>query len=257
VPSGERVITRIHHVAVVVRDLDEGLGFWRDTLELPLLRSADLPEHGVRAALLACGAGEIEVLSPLSAESGVGRFLESRGEGLHHVCFESDDVVREVRRFIGTGVDMIDGKPRAGLAGKVAFVHPRACGKLLVELATPSSQVELPAAPLAIAAVHGKVEDVREGAQRFQDLFGMSRGFAVEDGSLVQLSLAGLTLQLTPLGGGFPKPAFTTLRLRTKDVAALAHRLGERGVPHQQSPVGLVVTPGPGRGAPLIVEPGR
>jgi methylmalonyl-CoA/ethylmalonyl-CoA epimerase len=251
------MITRIHHVAIVVRDLDEGLGFWRDTLELPLLRSADLPEHGVRAALLACGTGELEVLTPINTDSGVARFLESRGEGLHHLCFESDDVVREVRRFIGTGVDMIDGKPRAGLAGNVAFVHPRACGKLLMELVTPSGRGALPESPLALTAVHGKVEDVRESAQRLQDLFAMSRRFAAEDASFVQLNLAELTLQLTPLGGGFSKPAFTALRLRAPDLPALARRLGERGVPYQESVVGLVVAPGPGQGAPLIVEPGR
>jgi methylmalonyl-CoA/ethylmalonyl-CoA epimerase len=251
------MITRIHHVAIVVRDLDEGLGFWRDTLELPLLRSADLPEHGVRAALLACGTGELEVLAPINTDSGVARFLESRGEGLHHLCFESDDVVREVRRFIGTGVDMIDGKPRAGLAGKVAFVHPRACGKLLMELVTPSGRGALPESPLALSAVHGKVEDVRESAQRLQDLFAMSRRFAAEDASFVQLRLEELTLQLTPLGGGFSKPGFTALRLRARDLPALARRLGERSVPYQENAVGLVVTPGPGRGAPLIVEPGR
>jgi methylmalonyl-CoA/ethylmalonyl-CoA epimerase len=251
------VITRIHHVAVVVRDLDEGLGFWRDTLELPLLRSADVPEHGVRAALLACGAGEIEVLAPTNADSGVARFLQSRGEGLHHICFESDDVVREVRRFIGTGVDMIDGKPRPGLAGKVAFIHPRACGKLLVELVTPSGRADQSETPLALSAVHGKVEDVREAAQRLQDLFGMSRGFAAEDASFIQLSLAGLMVQLTPLGAGFPKPALTALRLRAGNLPALARRLGERGIAHQENAFGLVVTPGPGGGAPLIVEPGR
>ena len=138
------MIARIHHVGVVVQDLDAGLGFWRDTLELPLVRSADLADQGVRAALLACGSGEVEVLAPLTTDSGVARFLESRGEGVHHICFESDDVVREVRRFLGTGVDMIDGKPRQGLAGKVAFVHPRACEKLLVELATPSARAPLP-----------------------------------------------------------------------------------------------------------------
>ena len=251
------MITRIHHVAVVVRDMDEGLGFWRDTLDLPLLRSADLPEHGVRAALLACGAGEIEVLTPTDTDSGVARFLHSRGEGLHHVCFESDDVVREVRRFIGTGVDMIDGKPRSGLAGKVAFVHPRACGKLLVELVTPSGRAALPETPLALLAVHGKVDDVWEAAQRLQDLFGMSRRFAAEDGAFVQLSLAEVMVQLTPVGGGFSKPAFTALRLRTGNLAAVARRLAERGISHQETAVGLVVTPGPGWGAPLIVEPGR
>jgi methylmalonyl-CoA/ethylmalonyl-CoA epimerase len=92
------VIARIHHIGIVVHDLDAGLAFWRDTLELPLLRSADVADQGVRAALLACGSGEVEVLAPMTPDSGVARFLASRGEGVHHVCFESDDVVREVRR---------------------------------------------------------------------------------------------------------------------------------------------------------------
>ncbi len=194
------MISRIHHVGVVVQDLDAGLAFWRDTLELPLLRSADVADQGVRAALLACGSGEVEVLAPMTSDSGVARFLESRGEGVHHVCFESDDVVREVRRFLGTGVDMIDGKPRPGLAGKVAFVHPRACEKLLVELATPSARAPLPETPLALAAVHGKVEDVGAAAQRLQDLFGMTLGFAPEDGSVVQLSLGGAHDPAEPAG---------------------------------------------------------
>jgi methylmalonyl-CoA epimerase len=250
------VIARIHHVGVLVRDLEAGLGFWRDTLGLPLLRSADLPEQGVRAALLACGAGEVELLAPLPGDSGVARFLASRGESVHHVCFESDDVVKEVRRFLGTGVDMIDGKPRPGLAGKVAFVHPRACGKLLVELATPSSRAPLPETALALAAIHAKVENVGETAQRLQDLFGMSRGFAAEDGSFVQLRLGELTIQLGPLGNGYVKPSFTALRVRAADLPGLARRLGERGIQAQESAVGLVVPPGPGQGAPLIVQAG-
>src|SRR5262245_9402069 len=250
------VIGRIHHVGVLVRDMEAGLGFWRDTLGLPLLRSADLPEQGVRAALLACGAGEVELLQPMTTDSGVARFLESRGESVPHVCFESDDVVKEVRRFIGTGVDMIDGKPRPGLAGKVAFVHPRACGKLLVELATPSSRTPLPQTPLALAAVHGKVENVGVAAQRLQDLFGMTRGFAAEDGSFVQLGLGGISIQLGPLGGGYAKPGFTALRVRAGDLPALGRRLAERGVPSQESAVGLVVPASPGQGAPLIVQAG-
>jgi methylmalonyl-CoA/ethylmalonyl-CoA epimerase len=252
------MITRIHHVAVAVRDLEASLGFWRDTLGLPLLRSAVVPDQGVRAALLACGPAEIEVIAPLrSADTGVSRFLESRGEGLHHVCFESDDVVKEVRRFIGTGVDMVNGKPRQGLAGKVAFVHPRACAKLLVELATPATPTALPETPLALVGVHAKVENVGAAAQRVRDLFGMRQGFAAEDESFAQVQLGELLLQLTPVGGGFPKPALTALRLRAPDVAGLTWRLGERGVPHQAHPVGLVVHPGPGPGAALIVEPNR
>jgi methylmalonyl-CoA/ethylmalonyl-CoA epimerase len=251
------MITRIHHVAVVAPDVEAALGFWRDTLELPLLREADVPEQGVRAALLACGSAELEVIAPTAPDTGVARFLANRGEGLHHLCFESDDVVREVRRFIGTGVDMVDGKARQGLAGAVAFVHPRACSGLLIELATPSAPASPPPTALALVGVHGKVEDVGATAQRFQDLFGMTAGLAADDRSFVQLSLAGLTLQLTALGGGFPKPALTALRLRAGDLPALARRLGERGIACQESPVGLVVAPGQGHGAALIVGPDR
>jgi methylmalonyl-CoA/ethylmalonyl-CoA epimerase len=251
------MITRIHHVAAVVRDLEASLRFWRDTLELPVLRSADLPDQGVRATLLACGAAEVELITPIGAESGVSRFLESRGEGLHHVCFESDDVVREVRRFIGTGVDMVDGKPRQGLAGKVAFVQPRACAKLLVELTTPAEAPSVRETPLALAAVHAKVENVEAAAERFRDLFGMHQGFAATDGSVAQLKLGDVVLQLTPVGGGFPKPALTLLRLAVGDLPALARRLGERGIPYEERAVGLVVAPGPGQGAPLIVAPER
>ena len=253
------MITRLHHVAVIVRDLEPALGFWRDTLELPLLRQADVPDQGVRAALLACGPAEVELIAPITPDTGVSRFLETRGEGVHHVCFESDDVVREVRRFIGTGVEMVDGKPRQGLAGKVAFVHPRACAKLLVELATPPAPAATAAAEtsLRLVAVHAKVENVGEAVQRFRDLFGMSQGFAAADGSFVQMKLGELMLQLTPVGDGVPKPALTALRLAARDLPALGRRLAERGVSCQESPVGLVVAPGPGQGAPLIVGPER
>jgi methylmalonyl-CoA/ethylmalonyl-CoA epimerase len=251
------MITRLHHVAVVVQDLETGLGFWRDTLELPFLRSADLPDLGVRAALLACGPTELEVLAPIAPDTGVMRFLETRGESIHHICFESDDVDREVRRFLGTGVDMIDGKPRQGLAGKVAFVHPRACAKLLVELATPATAASLPEGRLTLMAVHGKVEDVSTAGQCLQDLFGMKPGFAAPDGSFLQLSLGGVMLQFSPLGSGFTKPGFTALRLRTGDLPALARRLAARGIVGHESAVGLVVTAGPGGGPPIIVEPRR
>ena len=94
-------------------------------------------------------------------------------------------------------------------------------------------------------------------AQRFRDLFGMRQGFAAEDGAFSQLALGEVVLQLTPIGGGFPKPGLTVLRLRTGDLSALARRLAERDIPCEENAVGLVVAPGPGRGAPLIVEPVR
>jgi methylmalonyl-CoA/ethylmalonyl-CoA epimerase len=248
------MITRLHHVAVAVRDVEAALPFWLDALGLPLVQAADVPDQRVRAALLACGSAEVELIAPTAPDTGVARFLESRGEALHHVCFETDDVDRDVRRFHGTGVDLIDVKPRPGLAGQVAFVHPRACAGLLVELATPPAPVELPAAPLALAAVHAKVEDVPGTAQRYQDLFGLSRGLTAEDGSLAQLALGGVMLQLTPVAGGVARSALTALRVRTRDLDALARRLEGRAVAFQPSAVGLVVGPGPPGSAPLIVQ---
>jgi hypothetical protein len=93
-------------------------------------------------------------------------------------------------------------------------------------------------------------------AQRLQDLFGMTRGLEAEDGSFVQLGLDGVSIQLSPLGGGYSKPAFTALRVRSADLPGLARRLAERGVSSQESAVGLVVPAGPGQGAPLIVQAG-
>ncbi|MGA8059405.1 MAG: VOC family protein, partial [Candidatus Binataceae bacterium] len=88
------MLTRIHHVGVVVPSLEEGLRFWRDTLGMRLTKSATIEEQGVRAALLEVGGSEVELLEPLGPEGGVGKFLARRGGGLHHVCFETDDVAR-------------------------------------------------------------------------------------------------------------------------------------------------------------------
>ncbi|HEU5322894.1 MAG TPA: VOC family protein, partial [Methylomirabilota bacterium] len=86
------MVRRIHHVGIVVERLKRAFGFYRDVLGLPVLREAELPDQGVRAALLAAGDSEVELLEPLHPDTGVGRFLARRGEGLHHLCFETPDV---------------------------------------------------------------------------------------------------------------------------------------------------------------------
>src|SRR5260370_35127317 len=127
----------IHHVGVVVPNLDASLKFWRDTLGLHLTKSATIEEQGVRAALLKVGESEIELLEPLDAENGVGKFLARRGGGLHHVCFETDDVERELDAARAKNIQLIDPKPRHGLAGMIRFLHPKATLGLLVEYAQP------------------------------------------------------------------------------------------------------------------------
>ena len=131
------MIEKIHHIGIAVHSLNEALKFYRDTLGLHVHASAEVQDQGVRAALLTIGQSEIELLEPLGPESAVGRFLERKGEGLHHICFQTPDVDAELEGLKLKGVELVDQKPRRGLAGMICFLHPRASSGVLVELATP------------------------------------------------------------------------------------------------------------------------
>jgi methylmalonyl-CoA/ethylmalonyl-CoA epimerase len=130
-------LTRIHHVGVVVRDLEQAYGFWRDVLGLPVHKVATVEDQGVRAALLTIGESEIELLEPLSPASGIGKFLAKRGEGLHHICYATEDVAGALDEARAKGVRLIDEKPRPGLAGTICFLHPASTHGVLVEYAQP------------------------------------------------------------------------------------------------------------------------
>ena len=129
-----RAPSRVHHVAVVVRDMDAALRLYRDRLGLALELVLPIPDDGVRIAFLPVGESKVELVEPTDPSTGVARFLESRGEGFHHVCFEVADVAAELHRLAGEGVELIDAAPRRGAEGPVAFIHPRSCHGVLVEL---------------------------------------------------------------------------------------------------------------------------
>lgn len=131
------MIKKLHHVAIVVRSLEEACRFYRDTLGLSLHKDTVLEDQGVKAAVLTLGDSELELLEPIDPEGGVARFLERRGEGIHHICFQTDDVRGELADLRERGVELIDQEPRRGLAGLVCFLHPRAHHGVLVELAQP------------------------------------------------------------------------------------------------------------------------
>jgi methylmalonyl-CoA/ethylmalonyl-CoA epimerase len=131
------MLKKIHHVGIVVDDLEKAMKFWRDLLGLALVKTAVVQDQGVKAALLKAGESEIELLEPLAPESGVGRFLSRRGGGLHHVCFETEDVQAELSRARAKGIQLIDQQPRPGLAGMICFLHPKATRGVLVEYAQP------------------------------------------------------------------------------------------------------------------------
>lgn len=125
---------RIHHVGAVVRSLDEARALYEDTLGMRLLKEAVMPDQGVRAALLALDGGLFELLEPIEPDTGVARFLESRGEGMHHVCLEVDDIRATLADLKAKGVPLVDEEPREGLTGTIAFLHPSALLGVLVEL---------------------------------------------------------------------------------------------------------------------------
>lgn len=123
------------HVAIVVRNLDDAIRVYENLLGVKTSKVATVPDQGVKAAILPVAGVEIELLEPINPESGIAKFLESRGEGLHHICLEVEDVDRELAQLQSLGVQLIDKKGRPGLAGKVGFLHPKSTRGVLVELA--------------------------------------------------------------------------------------------------------------------------
>ncbi len=132
---------KVHHVAVVVRSIEAALAFHCDVLGLELETILDIPSDSVRIAFLGVGESKIELVEPTDASTGVARFLESRGEGFHHVCYEVADIAATLERLCRAGIELIDEVPRHGAEGPIAFLHPRATHGVLVEL------IEAPGGP--------------------------------------------------------------------------------------------------------------
>jgi methylmalonyl-CoA epimerase len=129
------MIKRIDHVAIVVKSLDEALTLFDNLFGLKSSHIETLPDQGVKAALIPIGDTEIEVLEPIDPEGGVAKFLERRGEGVHHICLEVEDVNEELKSLAEREIALIDKEGRKGLAGKIGFLHPSATKGMLIELA--------------------------------------------------------------------------------------------------------------------------
>lgn len=129
------MIKKFHHVAMAVKSLDEGLSVLDSLFGLKPSHIEEVPDQGVKAALIPVGDSEIELLEPIDPEGGVAKFIERRGEGIHHICLEVDNVDEELKSLAERGVELIDKVGRKGLAGRVGFLHPRAAKGVLIELA--------------------------------------------------------------------------------------------------------------------------
>ncbi len=126
---------RVHHLAVVVADLDQALRFWRDALGLQVSHIEDVPEQASQVAFLPAGEAEIELVRPTTANSGVARYLAKRGAGMHHICLSVPDLRASLQRLAAQGVRLINPEPMTGSDGRqYAFVHPESTGGVLLEL---------------------------------------------------------------------------------------------------------------------------
>jgi methylmalonyl-CoA/ethylmalonyl-CoA epimerase len=135
------LIKQINHVAIVVENIDSALRFWRDGLGMKVNHVEDLEEQNVVVAFLPAGEAEIELVKPTDEEAGVARFMKKHGPGIHHICFEVDDIVTYLDHLNDMGVRLINEEPVIGAGGKlVAFIHPESTHGVLIELYESTKQ---------------------------------------------------------------------------------------------------------------------
>ena len=129
------MITRIDHIGVVVNDIEEALKVYQQALGLSLARIQERPDQAVTIAFLPTGESEIELVQPVTSDSGVAKFLQKRGEGIHHLCLEVDDIEEALAKLREKGLQLIDEMPRTGPEGeRFAFIHPKSTHGVLIEL---------------------------------------------------------------------------------------------------------------------------
>lgn len=129
------MIKKINHIAIVVPELEEGKQFWADVLGLTVSHEENVADQEVDVAFLPVGESDIELLHPLNSDSGVAKFMQKRGPGIHHICLEVEDIEATLARLKTAAIQLIDEQPRIGAGGhRVAFIHPKATGGVLVEL---------------------------------------------------------------------------------------------------------------------------
>lgn len=128
-------VIKIDHIAVLSDDLEKSLGFWRDALGMEMTHVEDVPAEKSMVAFLPVGASEIELVKPTTDDSGLARYLEKRGPGMHHVCLEVDDIEGMLAQLKEKGVQLINETAMAGIGGRrYAFIHPKSANGVMVEL---------------------------------------------------------------------------------------------------------------------------
>jgi methylmalonyl-CoA/ethylmalonyl-CoA epimerase len=129
------VVKAVNHVAIVVEDMEKSLAFWRDALGIHLHELRDVPAEKSQVAFLPLAGAEVELVMPTSDDSGIARYLAKRGQGMHHLCLEVDDIAGMLANLKEKNIRLINEEPRTAADGKkYAFIHPESTGGVLVEL---------------------------------------------------------------------------------------------------------------------------
>ncbi len=133
------MLGRIDHIGVATDDLDGALALYEGTLGMPVAHRETVESQGVEAVLLDVGDGHVELLRPLGPETPVGKYLDQRGPGLHHVAYAVADIDGTLGKLRDSGIELIDAEPRQGIRdSRVAFLHPRSTGGVLTEIVEPA-----------------------------------------------------------------------------------------------------------------------
>ena len=247
------MIRRIHHVGIVVNRLADAYGFYRDTLGLPLVKEATIPDQHVRAALLGAGESEVELLEPLDPSSGVGRYLARHGEGLHHLCFDTPDIVKTLTSLKEMRVELLDPSPRPGLAGQIAFVHPQACGGVLVELATPSLAAAETPSPLRLKRLVIGASDVKRSIDVLRSLFGLEE-VAMNGGPRAMLAVGRGALLVVPAEEVGGTEGLVALSMVAEDFPALMAAFNRAGTALLRGTGEVTVQPASSHGVHLHIS---
>ena len=125
----------INHVCIAVLNIEETLAFYENLFGVTKSGEIEtIQDQGVKAALVRVGASQLEFIQPIDNENGVAKFIERRGEGVHHICFEVDNLESKLNDLDLAGVQLIDKEPRDGLSGTIGFIHPKSTRGVLIEL---------------------------------------------------------------------------------------------------------------------------
>ena len=126
--------SHLNHVCIAVHDIEDTLRFYRDIFGVSATKIEKIVDQGVLAAIVSVGGSQLEFIQPVDTSGSVARFLRRRGESIHHLCFEVEDLPKRLQQLTANGIELIDNAPRKGLAGMVSFIHPHSTRGVLIEL---------------------------------------------------------------------------------------------------------------------------